>query len=64
MATEPATTWLPAIGNGDFTTGSASTLADASANLLADASGNNLVDSGVTFNQIPSTVWQSSNGTQ
>lgn len=63
MATEPATTWLPAIGNGDFTTGSANTLADASANTLADASSNSLVDSGVTFNQIYATTWGSGSET-
>ena len=64
MANEPATTWLPAIGNGEFTTGSAETLADAAANTLVDASGDSLVDSGVTFNQMAATVWTDSEGTQ
>ena len=63
MANEPATTWLPAIGNGDFTTGSADTLADAAADTLVDASGNSLVDSGVTFNQMAATVWGSGSET-
>lgn len=64
MANEPQTTWLPAIGNGEYNNTGIETIADASGKTLADAASNLLVDSGVTFSQIPATVWTDSEGTE
>jgi hypothetical protein len=57
---EPVTTWSGV--NGEFTNGSANTIADPSGVLLADPSGVLLADTGETFTTEPATVW--GNGTE
>lgn len=61
---EPATIWSPSIGNGEYNQTGINTITDASGNLLTDASKNTVVDNGLTFTQVPATVWVSSDGTQ
>lgn len=53
----PVTTWQPTSGNGEFSLSGINYIVDNLNNNLADPTGNLIVDTGVTFTQIPTTIW-------
>lgn len=53
----PVSIWQPTTGNGEYSLTGVNNIDDASGNLLVDPSSVQIVDTGVTFTQIPSSIW-------
>lgn len=58
MATDiPVTVWQNTSGFGEFTNTGAQSIVDTTSTSLVDTAGIQIVDTGVTFTQIPQSVW-------
>lgn len=53
----PVTIWRNVDGLGEFTNTGAISIVDTTGTSLVDTTGIQIVDTGVTFTNIPATVW-------
>lgn len=58
----PVSVWQPTSGNGEYSLTGVSNIDDSSGNLLVDPSAVQIVDTGVSFTQIPTSIWTENNG--
>lgn len=62
MADIQPTVWQTPSGEGEFSTGTAQSLADPLGVALADPVGVSVVDTGQAFTDVPVTTWTASDG--